>query len=97
MTNRNKARSVLIGGTGIIYHVPPKERLKTKFGGDKMKLRTENGIRSFLIRIAEKCSEQNCLDCPFVKEEGKCGFSCVLDDPATWNVNDIMERYKNIE
>lgn len=60
-----------------------------------MKLSTENGIRSFLIRISKHCNETNCDNCPFYElDADDCTF---LFFPYTWDVNKIMESYKNIE
>lgn len=65
-----------------------------------MKLSTENGIRSFLIRISKNCEDRQCEDCPFNIPLGNSKFSrCFwcINIPKEWNVNGIMERYKNIE
>lgn len=67
-----------------------------------MKLRTENGIRSFLIRISKHCEKTDCSHCPFLIVDNinkTTLFNCVWREssPMGWNVNDIMERYKNIE
>lgn len=64
-----------------------------------MKLSTENGIRSFLINIADKCKGGRCIDCPmFVNSYPVSSILCcrLRQLPAKYNVNEIIARYKEM-
>lgn len=65
-----------------------------------MKLSTENGIRSFLMKISKHCIETDCSVCPFMTgHDDGTNFDCAWREcvPMNWNINDIMKRFKKLK
>lgn len=66
-----------------------------------MRLTNENVIREFFTKISYSCTKKDCKSCPLylrLKNSEVPLSACLLinNDPEKWNVDDIIERYREL-